>query len=152
MSSIGYLEITRLLLLYGASVNSRAHNGETPLHFAASHGNTGVVGLLIGNGADVDSVDEDGRSPIWVAAFYGNSGALKAMLAARERKGVAANHSYATFVIIFSCCFKQTFFAVGSRSLKNGVSPMFAAAQEGHLEAVRLLFQAGESPDNDHNR
>ncbi len=32
------------------------------------------------------------------------------------------------------------------------MSPLFAAAQEGHLEAVRLLVEAGANLDEDTNR
>ncbi len=38
------------------------------------------------------------------------------------------------------------------RSVKGGVSPLFAAAQEGHLEAVRTLVSAGADVDRDFNK
>ena len=38
------------------------------------------------------------------------------------------------------------------RSVKGGVSPLFAAAQEGHLDAVRTLVAAGADVDRDFNK
>ena len=85
-TTTGYYDIANLLLFYGADPNARANREETPLHFAAMHGNTAVVDLLLRHRARVGAADEDGRTPIWVAAFYGNAGALAALLANRERQ------------------------------------------------------------------
>jgi ankyrin repeat protein len=46
------LACVRLLLESGASVNKRASNGSTPLHWAAGNGNVEVAELLLSNGAD----------------------------------------------------------------------------------------------------
>ncbi len=44
------------------------------------------------------------------------------------------------------------YISVNIRSVKGGVSPLFAAAQEGHLEAVRTLVAAGADVDRDFNK
>ena len=43
----------RLLILYGASPNATANNGQTPLHLAALAGNNEPIGFLIRRGAKV---------------------------------------------------------------------------------------------------
>ena len=48
----------------------RVH-GQTPLHFAAQHGNKGVVKLLLNRGAKPNSVMEDGWTPLHYAVFWG---------------------------------------------------------------------------------
>ncbi|MFO0897751.1 MAG: ankyrin repeat domain-containing protein [Pirellulales bacterium] len=50
------VEMARLLLSRGADVNGKAwHDGSTPLHYAALHGNLELVKLLIESGADVNA-------------------------------------------------------------------------------------------------
>ena len=51
----GRLEVMRLLLSYGASVNSSSVDGMTPLHDACLAGRAECVVLLLDNGADVSN-------------------------------------------------------------------------------------------------
>ena len=46
------LACVRLLLDHGASVNKRASNGSTPLHWAAGNGNVEIAELLLESGSD----------------------------------------------------------------------------------------------------
>lgn len=43
---------------------------ETPLHWAAGHGLTGIASRLIENGADLNAVDEFGRSALHYAVAF----------------------------------------------------------------------------------
>jgi len=56
--------------------------GQTPLWWAALHGNVQIVQQLIGLKADVNLSDVDGWVPLSVAAFHGHAEVIKLLLAA----------------------------------------------------------------------
>lgn len=58
------LELTRLLLDYGADPNVKQEGGWTPLHQAISNNNEPLVLLLLENGADTYQTNDNGLSPI----------------------------------------------------------------------------------------
>ena len=66
-------ELYDLLLQHEADLNISDKNGETPLHFAASHGNTRCIEWLIEQGADVGALDRKNRTPLHSAAYKGGS-------------------------------------------------------------------------------
>ena len=66
-------EFCDLLFHYGACVTLQDENGETPLHFAASSGNTDGTEWLLQQGADVTAVDKENRTPLHAAAYGGYS-------------------------------------------------------------------------------
>ena len=66
-------EFYNLLLSHGGNVNLPDRNVETPLHFAASDGNTALIEWLLEQGADVRALDRKNRSPLHSAAYRGCS-------------------------------------------------------------------------------
>ncbi|CAH0050753.1 unnamed protein product [Clonostachys solani] len=58
------LEITKLLLDHGASLDSRNKRGDTPLHIATAHSYPSVVQLLIDRGADVNATGNRGQTAL----------------------------------------------------------------------------------------
>jgi ankyrin repeat protein len=65
------VEIVKLLLEYGAEVNVRNENGETPLHSASTNGQFEITNLLLKNEADVNARNENGETPLCeVASKY----------------------------------------------------------------------------------
>jgi ankyrin repeat protein len=65
-------ETTRVLLDHGASPNTPAEGGGTPLHSAAANGDRASVELLLNAGADPHARREDGRSPLDLAREAGH--------------------------------------------------------------------------------
>ena len=51
----------------GADVNARDHNGYTPLHHAASRGDTDLIEYLVSKGADVKAVARTGQTTVDMA-------------------------------------------------------------------------------------
>ena len=60
------------LIEYGASVNLRGDNDDTPLHAAAYNNHTAAIRLLLRKGADINIKDDLGRTAIDVALQYNN--------------------------------------------------------------------------------
>lgn len=66
----GSLEWAQRLVKQGAQV--RRANGWTPLHYAASGQEPGVVGFLLDAGSDIDAVGPEGSTALMLAARYGD--------------------------------------------------------------------------------
>jgi ankyrin repeat protein len=64
-----------------AEVNAAAHDGLTPLHFAAHNGREKICGLLIEAGARLDAEASSGHTPLMAAEhFHPSNAALHALL------------------------------------------------------------------------
>ena len=68
-TTLGFNDIARTLIHYGANINVRNKHGRTSLHYAAWVGNTNMVGILLGLGANVNGVDNFGNTPLHLAAY-----------------------------------------------------------------------------------
>jgi ankyrin repeat protein len=58
------LEVARLLLQAGASINARNSFGATPLHGAAQRGQTELAAFLLAKGADINARDNKFKTPL----------------------------------------------------------------------------------------
>lgn len=81
----GYLQLTKLLLQYGADPNMEDADMWTPLHFAALNNRPDCAALLIKSGAIVDAPDAAGWTPLYWAidSNHGDMVALLKKLGAR---------------------------------------------------------------------
>ena len=75
----GHLALARRLIERGADVNKP---GWTPLHYAATGGQTPVILLLLEQHAYIDAESPNGTTPLMMAAQYGTTAAVKALLEA----------------------------------------------------------------------
>lgn len=92
--------IVRLLLAYGADVNSKTTpnresgafmrdaltKGETPLHRAADFGNEESIQILLDAGADKTAKDINGESPLSWASWHDRPGHILALLTFGEHR------------------------------------------------------------------
>jgi uncharacterized protein len=73
----GQVEICSQLIAREAVVNK---TGWTPLHYAASSGNTQLVQLLLEHYAYIDAESPNGSTPLMMAARYGSDDAVQTLL------------------------------------------------------------------------
>jgi uncharacterized protein len=67
-----HLEVAKLLLQAGASVNAREANEMTPLLMAISNNSIATADYLLRHGGDVNASDWYGRTPLWEAVNVRN--------------------------------------------------------------------------------
>ena len=140
-SSGGHVEVARVLVAKGASINATNAFGRTALHFAAAAQHFEMVKFLVGSEASLTSRDKDGITPLlyavaakkqedrWIMSGTGQMIAttapvdsppderiVKILLGAGANPNVPAN---------------------------NGTTPLHVAAEKGYVNVVVLLLSAG---------
>ena len=89
----GRLDLAKMLAQRGAAVN---RVGWTPLHYACSGPDEGVVAWLLAQGAELDARAPNGSTPLMLAAGYGGISSAERLLKAgaapglRNEQGLAA--------------------------------------------------------------
>ena len=67
----GSVDIIKLLLDTGISVNLTDKDGSTPLHVSAEFGHVEATKFLVERGAVINSTNKYGDTPLLVAAYFG---------------------------------------------------------------------------------
>lgn len=118
----GQIETVEVLLNAKADPNVRDHNGKTALMKAVESQKPAIVALLLSHGVDVKAVTPDGDSPALTAAQDGlpESFEIIKMLGKAKANMDASNAAY---------------------------TPLFYAVNQSNKELVRVLLEAGASPD-----
>ncbi|XP_041073393.1 ankyrin repeat and SOCS box protein 3 isoform X3 [Carcharodon carcharias] len=118
----GKLESLRVLLQHGSNVNCQAFDKATPLFIAAQEGHTECVELLLSNGADTNlsCSEDDWQLPIHAAAQMGKVKVLEFLIPITDR-----------------IC----------DTGRNKVSPVYSAVYGGQQMCLKMLLQAGYSPN-----
>ena len=95
----GYIEVSQLLFVHGADLNSRCGSNYTPLHLASIHGHLRIVKWLLDHGAEVNSKENHGLTPLHFAACFGHLDICRILLKSnadvdsRNSTGSAPLHS-----------------------------------------------------------
>jgi ankyrin repeat protein len=147
------LEIARILLRHGATVDTRDECGSTPLVFASRTGHLEIARLLIQSGAAVDSRDEVDTTPLMFSSDEGHLDIAQlliqsgAAIDSQDRDGrTPLMFTSKTGHIDIAQLLIQNGAAVDHKS-KNGQTPLTFASFDGRLEIVRLLIQNGAAVD-----
>lgn len=124
MSALHYCAINgdnagiRLLLGWGADINSTSHSGYTPLHYAVEYNRYETVRLISGWGAAIDIPEEFmGRTPLYMASAQGYLDIMRNLLYYNAD--------------------------VNKKAYYRMYSPLHAALENHHFEAAELLLQKG---------
>ena len=97
MNTPGYLEIIDMILAKGEKINVQNPDRMTPLHIAASRGNTEIAERLLMKGANIHANNADNSTPLHIAAEYGMIETVHLLLAKgaditkKNRLGVTAS-------------------------------------------------------------
>lgn len=124
---IGNLAVTKLLIEAGADLEAKAggasgEQASSPLHLASQQGHGEVVRALIDAGANINARKNDGSTPLNDAAFNGRLDVVRLLLGAEADPLLP--------------CFKKS-----GRGRTFDFTPLDSAAEKGHSQVVRELFQ-----------
>ena len=153
----GHVDAVRLLLDRGADVDRAHQDGSTPTFIACGNGHVDALRLVLARGSNVELAMHDGRSPFYVACQEGfiESARLASTMAqtlitrARttpRRFGFAAIRTTSTRC---GCASSTARMSTGPTAT---ATPLYAACQNGHVDAATLCLDRGadlDRPDND---
>lgn len=123
---IGHRAMVEYILLHEpASIESRDHNRNTPLHIAVNFGQRAIASLLLEAGASIESQDIDETRALHKAVYASQESIVRLLC---EHKA-ELNHMTA-----------------------EGESPLFIAACDCRKDILRILLEYGASSDYDYAR
>ncbi|XP_078601039.1 uncharacterized protein LOC144876035 isoform X2 [Branchiostoma floridae x Branchiostoma japonicum] len=102
-STVGHVDIVRLLLRKGASLVKRAKTSAAPLHVAAIEGKTEVVDLLVQHGATLDTHDGWQKTPLMVAFSYNRVDTVRRLIELGARPDLVTDDYIATMLKYLDC-------------------------------------------------
>ncbi|XP_035828924.1 NK-tumor recognition protein [Aplysia californica] len=140
----------RTLLKERVNVNCRNSLDRTALHWAAANGNLDAVEVLIEAKTDLEAKDKYGMRAILWSAWFGHIPVLRALVNAgastrvANKQGLGVLHCAAenNHVAVISFIFEALEPHDVNLRDKNERTPLHAAAEGGHAEAVNRLLQA----------
>jgi uncharacterized protein len=152
-----HVEVVRLLLKAGASINAREANDITPLLMAISNNNMAAAHYLLERGGDVNAMDWYGRTPLWEAVNVRNlyvhnatfkNGVdrapvltlIKALLTAGGNVNARTRETppFRNHLLEITGSLEWVDF--------TGQTPFLTAALAGDVTVMRLLLQHGADP------
>lgn len=144
----GQLEVVKMLLGMNADLSQVDEHGRTALMYAAEEGQLSVVQLLVEKGAKVNQQDKEGRTALAYAAAERQTEVVRfllekgADLSLRDKNGHSAlDHAAeenAGEVVKLFLGTKE-----GAKQVRENVSILLNASEEGALPVVRQLKEAG---------
>lgn len=111
------IDMVRILVDYGTSVDIRNGEGQTPLHIAAAEGDEVLVKYFYGVRASASITDNQDRTPMHLAAENGHANIIE-LLADKFKASI----------------FERT---------KDGSTLMHIASLHGHADCATMLFKKG---------
>lgn len=143
----GHVAVARLLLDSGAQVNMPADSFESPLTLAACGGHVELAMLLLERGANIEEVNDEGYTPLMEASREGHEEMVALLLSQGADINAQTEETQET-ALTLACC--GGFLEVADFLIKAGAdieaganTPLAEASQEGHIDLVRHLIEAG---------
>lgn len=148
-AALGNRVVLKTILLERPTLaNFRDYDRRTALHIAASEGQLDICYLLVAKGARINRVDRWGGSPLDDAQRHRQADVVKFLLNCGAKFG--STSQVTNFITAASEGDReevQAFLDFGSVDLNQGDydhrTALHLAANEGHLEIVKMLIEAG---------
>ena len=146
--------VCRILIDAGADLQTKGHNGWSPLHYACESGALGVVKMLVRAGAGVRATDYEGDTCLILAACSGHTETVRYLVGLPEvdvkyRAEADAGNDTALRLAIQKKATDvvQVLLDAGAdidiQQNRNRYSPLHSACYEGALDVVKMLVRAG---------
>ncbi|CAG2167923.1 unnamed protein product [Oppiella nova] len=156
----GHLDLVRLLLSHGCSINQVDTQGLSALHFACNHLFVEIAKLLIGNRAQLNMASNYGHIPLHLAAQQPSLELVRLLVESGsdlEKKDLDGRTPLVLAVV--SNQFEIVEYLVLQGSDVNtqdncGNTPLLHAINSGltiNSDIVKILLQAGANPNNPNN-
>lgn len=145
-SAAGAEGAAKLLLDRGMPVDVRGKAGRTPLMAAVAANKPKMVKWLLQQGADPTLKDDEHFKALMLAVRDGSAGSV-AELASYDREDLDAALLLASLLGKTDVIDSLTNYgaSVYARMEDDGRTPLMVAAENGHLESVKLLLEIGAS-------
>lgn len=131
------LDIVKLLLIKGAFLDAADCDNQTPLHYAARSGNLPMVKLLVAAGARVFAIDVNDQTPQDLAVANKHDDVadfLQNLNQERLALHDAIKHCDIGQIKQLASCNSLV------QALDDGLTPLDVAAQQGNIEAVKIIL------------
>lgn len=150
----GHLAVTLQVVRAGADLEARTSYGATALDLTAQQGHSEVVSALIEAGAKVDCRASSGETPIFAAAKMGHLSTVRELLRAGASTLLPAPTSWGTTYLPldlaaqdgYTCMVREMIRQRGVEGCvgaDGGAQALLMAAQNGHVETMAILADAG---------
>ncbi|KAK2831302.1 hypothetical protein Q7C36_016388 [Tachysurus vachellii] len=154
----GNIEIVRLVLNNGASVNCKSANGYTPLLIAVLKKFHEICGLLVESGADVNLAEQDLWTALHFASQSGDDRAVRLLLDAKATADVKDKEGWTPIHLASQNGHENVVRHLLSRLTdvdiqeeQSGRTALHTACEYGHLSIAKLLLAKGADPNRTDN-
>ncbi len=148
-SSLGHIEIARILLDYGADAKAQDKHGRTPLHGSVFTGDRAVTESLLFFGAGATVQDEYGLTPLHQACRGGHMDVTRILLLyhadvnAKNKHGWTPLHEASSRGHTELVLYLLEHGADMEAQDRHGWTPYRGASSGGHVELIRKLLENG---------
>ncbi|KAI1173785.1 ankyrin repeat-containing domain protein [Nemania sp. FL0916] len=140
---VGKLDLCRVILEKGASVDAREDHDFTPLMFAAMRGQLETCNLLLDFGADINADAYKGRTALSEACAYGGSETTELLISKGADLEASGEDGLTPLILTITCVAQD----LGERQMMQGDR----FSEEGPYNTVKLLLENGCDPDGPDN-
>ncbi|XP_070503475.1 protein fem-1 homolog CG6966 isoform X2 [Chironomus tepperi] len=145
-AAAGHTNIVKLLIRYGANVNSTTKTNSTPLRAACFDGHFEIVKYLVAHGADIEVANRHGHTCLMISCYKGHYKIAQYLLSLKanvNRKSVKGNSALHDCAESGSLEILQLLLEHGATMDVDsyGMTPLLAASVTGHVAIVEHLIE-----------